>query len=126
MYKLKIKVTKEILERSMLCGLIPDSEINQGYNQNCAIALATKDIFQDVSVTASNLCVFLNDGYWKIPLPRQAKSFIRAFDCFMKKPEWRMQMRELEFEIALPDDLIEEIDISSVKKGHKTLELVAL
>jgi hypothetical protein len=137
--KLKIKVTKEILERSAMCGYRdggPDNIIGQ----NCAIALAVREIFPTAQVCSN----FIRERWvpgtleycldnpeqtpecgWFIPLPENAKKFIRAFDIY--GPSIRTSLPEIEFEITLTDEVLATINIDQVKeilKSSTTLELV--
>ena len=120
--KILIKITKNILERSMMCG----QNLNK-VGENCAVALALRDVFPNAYVTGS----FINiEGGWggtndSIMLPENAVCFIASFD--VKKPHERPLMRLFSFEIDVPDSVIESIGIDEVKQilsNSKTLEYV--
>jgi hypothetical protein len=127
MVKLTIKITKEILERSKGCAAHESGK-------NCAIALAIRDIMPGAFV--SNRYIF--PMYYKkdhsnfaeidlpsIDLPSIAINFISRFDAML--PEDRVFMEEIEFEVEIPDDFIQLIDISEVQKvleNHPTLTLI--
>lgn len=117
MIKLKITVTKEILEKSKLClGLAAE---------NCAIALAVRGVFPKavVGLDAIFLCVFERDP--KIALPEEAKEFISEFDCLT--PAERVNMNPISFEIEIPDAVIDRINIDELRPllvNHPTLEIV--
>jgi len=123
MTKLKIKVTKDILERSKWCT-------NKGSNSagySCAISLAVRDIFPDAFVGGNR--IYANgleaEKLKTIELPQKAQIFITEFDTTM--PVRRPLMPEIEFEVEVPDEVLEDIDIEEVKKvleNHPTLELV--
>jgi hypothetical protein len=123
MTKLKIKVTKDILEKSKFCTSL------HGYN--CAIALAIRDIFPKAWVEHEDILPY-NDKLFddklfdkRIPLPFSAQMFIKRFD--MLPPEQRSQMKEFEFEINVPNWAINEINIDELKpllENHPTLELM--
>lgn len=126
MVKLKIKVTKEILEKSAFCGYEgPIDEDTMG--TNCAIALAVRDIFPQAWVAPHIICPFGIKGLTHrddIILPQEAQNFIDVFDGYT--PELRIQMSELEFEVEIPDTVIEQINISEVTsllQNHPTLKL---
>lgn len=118
MTKLKIKVTKDILERSKMC--INDETAPT----NCAIALAVRDIFPDARVGGFNLSF---DGTYKyfVSMPVDAILFIRRFDS--TPSHLRPQLSEIEFEIEVPDEVTESINIDELKpllQNHPNLQLV--
>lgn len=136
MTKLKIKVTKEILEKAKDCQNTKQDPL--GYN--CAIALAIREVFPFALVYRTRIGVFESEehvmerfrgGEFSRPkaigcmaLPIKAQQFIMAFD--MKSPQSRATMDEIEFEMEIPDDILETINITEVKeilKTSKTLEL---
>jgi hypothetical protein len=112
----KIKVTKEILELSKGCG----AEELEIIGENCAIALAVKEIFPDVVVTGDFIYPFGVDDndQWdelKILLPKMAQDFIKNFDSLYKIPNQRLRLPEFEFEISIPDEIISQINIDEVR-----------
>lgn len=126
MTKLKIKVTKDILKRSMYCT----NDFNIA--TNCAIAVAVRDIFPNASVGlyCMHANIFREDTDFKNPdigLPDEATNFIKRFDRLASLPEQRLLLPELEFEVEIPDVIVDSIDIEGIKKllqNHPTLELV--
>ena len=117
--KLKIKVTKEVLERSAMCG-----KENGNISSNCAIAVAVRDIFHDWIVDFSIIIPESNKKY-SIKLPSIAKDFIRKFD--RSTPERRREMNPIEFEIAIdPDVHLSALNapIEELIKDSLTLELI--
>lgn len=125
--KIKIKVTKDILYASRMCG------DDAGFN--CAIALAVREIFPNAWVETHKIKTSLTeDGLRLTPidrgsidLPEEATRFIRAFD--ERKPEERILMTPIEFEVTVPNEVINEIDISNMYKvlsESKSLELVSI
>jgi hypothetical protein len=116
---LTITVTKEILEASKNCG----EEKPASISESCAIAFAVRDIFPEATVTLKNIYPFLFSSS-EILLPPVACEFIKTFD--MSTPEERPLLPELSFDIEIPEDVIEQIDISEISKlleGHPTLKL---
>lgn len=114
MYTLKIKVTKEILERSKMCG-----SGNLNPSQNCAIALAVRDIFPDATIGVE--CIHVGRVIW---LPMEAQKFIERFDRI--GPLERLRMEEIEFEVKVPDEVINQINIEELRpllENHPTLQL---
>jgi hypothetical protein len=117
--KLTIKITKDILERSKLCGLD-----NKLIGKNCAIACAVRDIFPYTEVTDTKIFLFdreipddeyrPNEAICKIPLPKEATEFIVEFDNTSSRN--RPFMNSVEFDIEIPDEIIEKIvDIEDIK-----------
>ena len=120
MTKLKIKVTKEILERSKMCGW---KNGNKDMSTNCAIALAVRDVFPEARVGSRHLN-YLGDENYTV-LPAIASNFITIFDNL--SPKERVEMSELEFEVEVPDEVIEKINIEELKpllENHPTLQLI--
>ena len=121
MTKLKIKVTKDILERSKMCGT------NEGetVSQNCAVALAIRDIFPLAAVDGDNIWPNFSLADELIPLPKDARVYIIEFDN--THPVERPCLPEIEFEIQIPDSVIEKINIEELKpllENHPTLQLI--
>ena len=121
----KIKITKEILERSKLCGALNDIE---KIGNNCAIAVALKDIFPNVFVTPHHiypLGIIQNEEFslFRISLPVIAQDFIKVFDGLRCIPNARLCLPEFDFEIFLPDEFIDQINIDEVKDtlGHNCI-----
>ncbi len=130
--KVRIKVTKEIIAASANCGadLCPTENHGTWSNnqvQNCAIAIAVKEIIPNAYVFKTNIAngpSLLKTDYL-IALPHEATTFIRYFDMY--KPERRLQMEPLEFDIILPDSIIDSIGLDEVYEilnKSETLELV--
>lgn len=121
--KILIKVTKEILERSSMCGF--DSSVYRV--ESCAVALAIREIFPRAAVGINNegIPVICGVGDESIELPR-ARLFINLFD--RSTPLERLTMSPQSFEIDVPSEVIEKIGIGEVYRilsESKTLELVA-
>jgi hypothetical protein len=113
----KIKVTKEILELSKECGTHNDID---SIGENCAIALALKDIFPGVFVTSHYIYPFgidennkLDD--LKIAMPKVAHDFVKVFDSLCAIHNCRLLLPEFEFEIPIPDVIISKINIDEVR-----------
>lgn len=120
MYSLEIKVTKEILERSKYCGVFDNKRAS-----NCAIALAVRDIFPTACVGLFEIFEKENNPKGFARLPQKACDFISIFD--FASVEERPYLPELTFEIEIPDDIIQSIDISEITKtltNHPNLKLI--
>src|SRR5688572_23200458 len=135
--KLKIKVTKEILQESSNC----DTKTEGGVN--CALARAVRDILPTSSVQQHYIlpCLYKSiqggaagmgvlEGVKKklaIRTTFEMADFIELFD--KATPKERLEMEEQEFELDLPDwviDMIGDGNVEEVKKiisSSKTLEL---
>lgn len=117
---LKISVTKEILEKSKMCGI---GEL-KGRSKSCAIALAVRDIFPDASVGGNYFDAFQGFGE-TVRLPQEAIQFILTFDSI--SPDERVRMIPIAFEVMIPDSIINQINIDELKPllvNHPTLELI--
>jgi hypothetical protein len=124
---LKIKIDQDILAKSAHC---PSSGNPQKamVGQKCAIACAIVNLFGKRSwVAGTRIFIFpeqpLFDQHgdlqpenvdYEIDLPEEAQDFINAFDY--ADPEERMQMKQLEFNIDVPNELINEIGIKQVSE----------
>lgn len=117
---LTIKITAEVLKRSMLCGT---EKAEDGITTSCAVALALKDVFGKVSV--SGKYIIFCDTYQCIETPIAAFSFIQEFDLLRETPELRPFMQPFSFQITLPDSVIEAIYIGDMEKSE-TVELTEL
>lgn len=119
--KLKIKVTKEVLAATMRCGTFNNHE---KISENCAIAFAVRDIFPMAMVGYENLrplgCMNPN---LIIKLDGETTYFIQNFDSIKNYPELRLTLPEYEFEIELPDELVDLVNIADVY-ASPTLDLV--
>lgn len=132
MYTLTIKVTKEVIKRSMYCtndyGYVDEGE---GIGNNCAIARAVRDIFPHIWVNRHTIGFhkgnpIVTSPYAIVGLPDNAAFFIDNFDSLADAPEQRLDLEPIEFEIEVPDAVINRIDIEEVKKiltNHETMVL---
>lgn len=121
--KLKIKITKKILEESKMCGT---KDCMGVVTKNCAIAVAVREIFPKASVQFSYIEPFGEFITSKsIYLPEEATAFIHEFDDL--NAEQRVNLAEFEFEVDIPESVIEAIplpDIEKIISTSETLELV--
>jgi len=127
--RLKIKITKEVLEATKMCGLdgfkLKGSEY-EGFASNCAITYACRKLFPNC--LTSNKIFMWDEYHIKVRianLPASAKDFIVSFD--EATPEQRVQMKPFEFEVELTSkalDLITIDEITKVLKTSTTLEVV--
>lgn len=120
--KLTINVTREVLENSKSCPV-------QNRSENCAIAVAVRDIFPAATVVHHWIYAFYGDPLRcnmddEIRLPKEAMAFIFKFDSLL--PSERATMPEFAFEVEVPDTVMNEIGIDQVHailKESKTLSL---
>lgn len=120
MTKLKITVTKEILEKSKNC--LPGNSMPT----NCAIALAIRDIFPNASVGTQTISfnTKAGDGVF-VYTPPIATRFIGQFD--IRSAKERVMLNPISFEIEVPESVIESINIDELKpllENHPTLQLL--
>jgi hypothetical protein len=106
--KIKIHVTKDILEKTKMCGEI---EEQRELASNCAISVAVREIFPYALVGCSTIEV---QGSTIIKLPIKACNFVSAFD--RNFPEERVLMDPISFDIEVPEKVINSIGISQVEK----------
>lgn len=128
MTKIKINVTQEILQKSSMCGM----NINEGVGNNCAIALAVREIFPAAWVEDTRILPFYSEKKttfkniydFKIALPTEATDFINLFDNY--RPELRVKMTPISFEVEIPENVIDKLaeGWEEVLVESKTLELV--
>jgi hypothetical protein len=162
MYTLKIKVTKQILLESAMCGVKGDAI---GVAQNCAFARAVQCIFPNAFVGGLFIHPNTTPEGWKeigrlygelsnkktkesktvwdlisldkrigqamcedlkmIPTTFPMSQFISRFDH--SSPLERLEIPEEEFELPIPDYVIETINIDEIKgilASENHLELV--
>ena len=109
--QLKVIVTKQVFAECKNCSKAEVAE-------NCAIAVALKYIFPKVHV--SNLFIFpfgvetSEANKLKIGLPEIARNFITLFDSLSAIPRVRLLLPEFEFEISIPDEIIDNINIDGI------------
>lgn len=102
--KLKLKITKEILEKSSLCGAANGGGL---LTENCAFAIAFRDIIPNTIVTK---CVTYfqskhNNTIGAVVHSNKQERFIDLFD--LSEPVNRLLIPEQEFEVEIPDEVIE-------------------
>jgi hypothetical protein len=109
--KIKIHVTKEILKSAMYCPSGSELTVT-----NCAIALATREIFPKARVERFNIQPFgaPDDDENSIIMTREAIGFISAFDA--ASPPYRATMQPFSFEVNVHEHVINRIGISQVEK----------
>lgn len=124
--KMKIKVTKEILRKSMWCGTDAGPK---DISHNCAVALAVRDIFPYATIGKYGMFIGSSAGH-DVDLPKEAKDFITQFDILKNRPYKRLELPELEFEIEIPDKVLSKIgngnieEIKTIIQNSEILELV--
>jgi hypothetical protein len=120
--KLQINITKKILSRAMFCGT---ALATGATSENCAIALAVRDLFPQAIVTTDTIyymCINANSL-----LPTEARAFIEVFDDLVEIPENRLNLEEFSFEINVPEEVIDSIGLEQVHailENHTTMQLI--
>jgi hypothetical protein len=104
----KIQVTKEIIAQCKEVGVLDDVDI---IGNKCPIAVAMKGIFPEVHVSNLYFYPFGRDVERKIDLPQIAQNFINLFDSLCTIAKTRLLIPAFEFEIEIPDEVIESISI---------------
>ena len=114
--KITVHVTKGVLEKTKNCK---DAQ----RSSHCAISYAVRELFPNARTARTDI-YFDPALNAEAPLPMKAQDFIYLFDN--ATPWERSQMNELSFEIEVPDEALEGIDISEVHRiisESKTLSL---
>ena len=114
----KILITKEILEKSKFCS--SNDKANQVTGENCAIAIALKDLFPNAYISNYSVSPFGRNTKkygenLEILLPPIAQHFIKLFDSLRAVPKLRLLLPEFDFEISIPDELIAKINIEEMR-----------
>lgn len=123
--KLKINITRDVLERSHMCGYAPGKLTR---SENCAIAIAIRDLLPEAMVDVEAIWINrerANSFSIEIELPWNATDFILSFDNL--SPGQRLLMKPFSFTIDIPEEVIEEIGIQEVEailSDHPYLESV--
>lgn len=122
--QLKVKVTKEIIMAPTTVSRMANA---------CGIYWALKPLFENCWVSPIFILVQIKEPFGdttvdrdvRIYLPDNAKRFIHKFD---RIPIWaRRFLKPIEFEITVPDQVINAVNIEEVKSllvGNPYLELV--
>ena len=121
MIKLQVKVTKEILRESMYC--------NQQYHNNCAIAIAIKEIFPKSETYGESVFILGSDSevypIMGLEAKHDGKEFIEKFD--KSNPQKRSLMPETIVTLDITDEILEKInleDMSNMVSKIEHLELI--
>jgi hypothetical protein len=123
--KILIHVTKEILERSAMCGRFGQPPRLQMTGSTCAFAVAMQEIFPLAHVGYHGWWPNGVNTYPECSITRGMATFIRAFDH--ATPDERRAMAPQSFELEVPQEVIEKIGLGEVYRilsESKTLELV--
>lgn len=109
--KIMIHVTKEIIAKSRFCELYDAPK-------NCAISFAVAELFPYAKTFSKRVCLLCSGRRpttdYFVGLPEIAQRFIVKFDT--TSPPERLRMDPVQFEIHVPDFIIDEIGISQVYK----------
>ena len=123
--KLKIFITKNILEQSKNCS---KSDLMVG--QNCAIGLAIYALFGNKSwVSGNSITIFersvitnldfmQNSTVSQINLPPNAIDFIGQFDKLTS--EQKIKMEPISFDIEIPEKIVDMLGLTYI---HQVIEL---
>jgi hypothetical protein len=108
-----IRITKKIIDCAKFCG----QREHQNIGENCAIAVALKDLFPAAFVSGNYIYPFgIEQAGMTIELPRIALDFIKVFDSLIAIPKVRLLLPEFDFVIGIPDNVLEQINIDEIKK----------
>ena len=107
----KIQVTKHIIANCKFCRVLEDAEM---VGSNCPIAVSIKHIFPKVHVSNHFIFPFGINGETKIDMPSIAQNFVNLFDSLCAIPKTRLLIPEFEFDIEIPDEVLEGINIEEL------------
>lgn len=127
--RIKINVTKEILEKSMYCPMIGNCTVEQHelIRTNCAFSVAWRELFPDAKVWHS--CTWLTPNYTVVNQVRHSDEvslYIQKFDKCLSFEE-RLTLPEASFEFDIPDSAIDSIglqELETILSKSVNLELV--
>ena len=134
--ELKITITKDVIDRSLMCGTSNDSF--GSISTSCGIAVAVRDIFPDASIGSmvwfpfgqagsDNNVSAINFVEECLNLPLMAVNFINIFDRLKKTPEERYKLVGTSFSLYITDEVIDRINIDEITQlleDHPILELI--
>lgn len=109
--RLRIKITKEIIEKAVWCGTDNEPDVPE----NCAVALSLKELFPDVYVTRKAIC-FKGYKFPFVEIPSEGRMFIEDFDRLCDNPEARLYMDPVSFTIDIPEAVVKEFGADVVKR----------
>jgi len=124
--KLRIKITKEVLETTKTCGLacssnslkLKSSETTK-QGENCAVTYIFRELFP-TCITGMD-AIYTEYGEKAITiahLPVSVSEFIQLFDT--SSPNKRARIKPFDFEIELTEEALELITIEEVVEVLKT------
>jgi hypothetical protein len=113
--KLKIKITRDIVLSSKHC-----------HGTQCAFANAVRDILPNAWISSFTIYPFseISNDTRKFDLSKEMSEFVFWFD--IANQDEKEMFTEKEFELEIPDWVIDEIDIESIRpllQNHPTLTL---
>jgi hypothetical protein len=112
MVPFKIQVTQAIIHQCKHVGVPGDTG---AVGNVCPIAVTIKHMFPDAYVANEYLFPYGEHTTSKIELPPVAKDFINLFDSLCMMPNVRLKIPAFEFEIEIPDEVVEGIDVRDVQ-----------
>lgn len=116
MIQIKVKVTKDILRESMMCGT--NAKLK---TKNCAVALAIKEIFPFASVGVFEYYpVSTKTTYAR----HDGGTFIKMFD--LSTPAERLLLPETEITLDITDEILEAIDLPEIAAKVETIDHLEL
>ncbi len=106
----KITITKEVIDKSLMCGTAVENSNIEYVMGNCGIARAISELIPNIYVTEGWIRYFDLESNKIIEEPNidseQAK-FIRKFDSYSKTPNNRYSLVGKSFNINIPQEVID-------------------
>lgn len=128
--KLEVKITKEIYEQSMMCGTSSKITKERPIAQNCAVALAVREIFPKAEVISYSYVPFgsaiKNKQGMRITAKHDGMELIRQFDSLASDPEKRLELPETIITLQITDEILEHMPLEweNIVEKSELLELV--
>jgi hypothetical protein len=119
--KLKIKITKSVIDRSLNCGTD-----GRSISQSCGIAVAIRDLFPKAAIWGEDWTSNTSLSCQFIKSTEDMKDFVIEFDSYLGDVQKLYSLVGKEFEIDIPDEIIDEIGISQATQIINTSESLEL
>lgn len=113
-----VKVTKDHYRRAIMCGT-EGKESGQFVTENCAIAVAVREIFPKAQVFVQNYYPFGEEA--KLELSHTGQDLVRKFDELALHPERRLDLPEREIHLEVNDALLNKL-VETVSNWKEVIE----
>lgn len=126
--KFKITITKEVIDKSLMCGT--QKEQSKRITTNCAFAVAYNELIPRTNVFHDSVCfddingiaIRKLDGVIFHRLSFEQKDFIYKFDLMDGEPHQRYTLVGQTFDVEIPDEVIEYWHGDAVTAAQKLID----